>query len=262
MNWINAEFGRGYNLNAYRNTVWYTDGYGAGYFSGGQIAFSDFWGKRVTMPLGVRSTSNWSTAASVTEENLTWAHNTPLGSTCLVVNTSWSDSSAPSNSSTVTYAGIGLTKLRNIAYSSNNIGELWYLLNPPIGTYNITALYAGTLDRFGAAQAASLSGVTACLATDAGAWGSAGNKSLTLATGRNSIIICGSWGYNSGSAIPAIGAVGPGGTYEFGSASNTSSGYGKRFTSFATPIVGPGSNVITCSFGVANNIRMVAGAFG
>ena len=41
---INAEFGRGYNLYAYRNTTYYYPGSGGYTFSGGEIHFSDFFG--------------------------------------------------------------------------------------------------------------------------------------------------------------------------------------------------------------------------
>lgn len=47
---INAEFGRGNNLNAYRGTGWYTDAGASGTFSAGAIAFSEFHGKRLTAP--------------------------------------------------------------------------------------------------------------------------------------------------------------------------------------------------------------------
>jgi hypothetical protein len=47
---INSEFGRGYNLNAYRNTIWYTDSGSSGYFSNSNISFAEFYGKRLTQP--------------------------------------------------------------------------------------------------------------------------------------------------------------------------------------------------------------------
>lgn len=47
---INAEFGRGNNLNSYRGTTWYTDAGGSGTFSSGAISISDFYGKRATSP--------------------------------------------------------------------------------------------------------------------------------------------------------------------------------------------------------------------
>ena len=45
---INAEFGRGNNLNAYRGTTWYTDAGGSGTFSSGAISMNAFYGKRAT----------------------------------------------------------------------------------------------------------------------------------------------------------------------------------------------------------------------
>lgn len=48
---INAEFGRGNNLNSYRGTTWYTDAGGSGTFSTGAISISDFYGKRVNSPV-------------------------------------------------------------------------------------------------------------------------------------------------------------------------------------------------------------------
>lgn len=48
---INAEFGRGNDLNSYRGTTWYTDAGGSGTFSTGAISMSDFYGKRATSPM-------------------------------------------------------------------------------------------------------------------------------------------------------------------------------------------------------------------
>lgn len=59
MSQINAEFGRGNNLNAYRGTAWYTDAGGSGTFSSGAISFSEFYSKRAT-PVGSVAISNQS----------------------------------------------------------------------------------------------------------------------------------------------------------------------------------------------------------
>lgn len=50
MSQINAEFGRGNDLNSYRGTTWYTDAGGSGTFSTGAISYTDFYGKRVSSP--------------------------------------------------------------------------------------------------------------------------------------------------------------------------------------------------------------------
>jgi hypothetical protein len=47
---INAEFGRGNDLNSYRGTQWYTAAGGSGTFSTGSISMSDFYGKQLASP--------------------------------------------------------------------------------------------------------------------------------------------------------------------------------------------------------------------
>lgn len=47
---INAEFGRGNDLNSYRGTQWYTAAGGSGTFSTGAISMSDFYGKQLSSP--------------------------------------------------------------------------------------------------------------------------------------------------------------------------------------------------------------------
>lgn len=51
MSEINAEFGRGNNLNSYRGTQWNTDSGGVGTFSSGAIAMNEFYNKRLTSPV-------------------------------------------------------------------------------------------------------------------------------------------------------------------------------------------------------------------
>jgi hypothetical protein len=49
---IDLEFGRGFDLNSYRGTTWWTDAGGSGTFSSGAISMSEFYGKRVDYPFG------------------------------------------------------------------------------------------------------------------------------------------------------------------------------------------------------------------
>jgi hypothetical protein len=79
MSAINAEFGRGNNLNAYRGTTWYTDAGGSGTFSSGALSFSDFYGKRATSP-----TFSFTISSSQTNANLR----------TLAINAGWNQSSA------------------------------------------------------------------------------------------------------------------------------------------------------------------------
>lgn len=49
---INAEFGRGNDLNSYRGTQWWQDDGANGLFSSGAISFAEFFSKRATDPNG------------------------------------------------------------------------------------------------------------------------------------------------------------------------------------------------------------------
>lgn len=68
---INAEFGRGANLGAYRGTGWYTDAGASGTFPTGAISFSDFYGKRLTSPHHPFGFNNFSGSPSMSNGDLT-----------------------------------------------------------------------------------------------------------------------------------------------------------------------------------------------
>ncbi len=53
---INAEFGRGNDLNSYRGTTYYTSSAGPFTFPSGTIAFSDFYGTQLNSPASVNIT--------------------------------------------------------------------------------------------------------------------------------------------------------------------------------------------------------------
>lgn len=103
---INAEFGRGNNLNAYRGTTWYTDAGGSGTFSSGAISMSDFYGKRATSPmftatiyahydqLNLRSWAvsngwNGSSPATITLASGYWIYSSTTGAAALTIDGSW-----------------------------------------------------------------------------------------------------------------------------------------------------------------------------
>lgn len=103
---INAEFGRGNNLNAYRGTTWYTDAGGSGTFPSGAISMSDFWGKRATSPtfsftistnqtnanlrtLAINAGWNQSSAVIATISSGVYVSSSSTGSAALTVNGSW-----------------------------------------------------------------------------------------------------------------------------------------------------------------------------
>ena len=55
MSQVNAEFGWGNNIAAYRGRQWYMDNGATGHFSSGQIGMSEFRGKRPTSPAGINA---------------------------------------------------------------------------------------------------------------------------------------------------------------------------------------------------------------
>lgn len=75
---INAEFGRGNNLNAYRGTTWFTPQGGSGTFSSGAISMSEFYNKQPNSP-----TFSFTISSNQTNANLR----------TLAVNAGWNQSS-------------------------------------------------------------------------------------------------------------------------------------------------------------------------
>lgn len=61
---INAEFGLGNNLNAYRGVTWYTDAGGTGTFSSGALSMNAFYSKRATSPGGTFSPDGGTSSGS------------------------------------------------------------------------------------------------------------------------------------------------------------------------------------------------------
>jgi len=75
---INAEFGRGNNLNAYRGTTWWTPAGASGTFPSGAIAMSDFYNKQPNSP-----TFSFTISSNQTNANLR----------TLAVNAGWNQTS-------------------------------------------------------------------------------------------------------------------------------------------------------------------------
>ena len=103
---INAEFGRGNNLNAYRGTTYYTSGGGPFTFSSGAISFSNFYGTQATSPtfsfsisqhidranlrsLAVAAGWNQSSPVTATLTGGYYLYSTVDGSAALTIDGSW-----------------------------------------------------------------------------------------------------------------------------------------------------------------------------
>lgn len=106
MSQINAEFGRGNNLNSYRGTTYYTSSGGPFTFPTGAISFSDFYGTQVNSPsfsfsitssqananlrsLAVAAGWNQSSAVTATVDAGVYIYSTVTGGAALTINGSW-----------------------------------------------------------------------------------------------------------------------------------------------------------------------------
>jgi hypothetical protein len=103
---INAEFGRGNNLNSYRGTTYYTSSGGPFTFSSGALSFSNFYGTQVNPPtfsftisanqananlrtLAVNAGWNQSSAVVATINSGVYVYSTAVGTPALTINGSW-----------------------------------------------------------------------------------------------------------------------------------------------------------------------------
>jgi hypothetical protein len=103
---INAEFGRGNDLNSYRGTTWYTDAGGSGTFPTGAISIGDFFGKRANSPsfsftisshidqanlrtLAVNAGWNQSSPVTATLASGYYLYSSNVGAAALTIDGSW-----------------------------------------------------------------------------------------------------------------------------------------------------------------------------
>jgi hypothetical protein len=103
--------------------------------------------------------------------SVSWSHATSTSNTVLIVGAvARASTDANRSVSSVTYNAIPLTRIRQDDEPVNNVySSLWYLVNPPSGSYTVTITYAGAVgEAFGAA--ASFTGVdlTSPVAANAG----------------------------------------------------------------------------------------------
>ncbi len=85
---------------------------------------------------------------------LTWAHTIGAGNNRLLV-VGFSQETA-SDVTGVTFNGVALTKAKDIKTGDGFLNvELWYLLNPPVGTYNVVVSCSG--DTMGSSAGGSMS---------------------------------------------------------------------------------------------------------
>lgn len=184
------------------------------------------------MALAVDSTSQ---AAGSGGGPFTWAHTCAGSDRLLLVGIAHYDSSDPVDS--VTYNGVALTAVPS---GSTTNGQYWidlyYLIAPDAGTYNIVVTVAGNVFDFGAG-ATSLTGVhqTVPLGTAATATGTSTTPSVTVSSAADELVFDSLVIIHSGTltvgagqtqrwnAIAAFGFIKYAGSTEGGAASTTMS---------------------------------------
>lgn len=193
----------------------------------------------ITDPYFINSSVQSSTA-SASLNVISWSHTTTHDTTCLVIAGSTTNNAGTLNITSVTFNGVALT----FADGYTDSLRIYYLLNPPIGTYTITVTASGTNDRFFGAMAANLGAVNELNAI------SKINTSLetvstNITTTKRSIFLIASSSGSDNSTIPIVTVTSPSGAVETQTTTNQSNSFGKKTSLFYTPIVAPGTTTVT-----------------
>jgi hypothetical protein len=206
---------------------------------------------------------------STSLETISWSHTTTSLTTCLVVGQTVNKSGAAVGTSTVTFNGVALTQFVTASAVGGNQGtRLFYLLNPPIGTFTLSVQISGTVDRHHTAQAVNLGGVsavggTATASDDDIASGVDLTTTLT-AVSSQALLIGQVYGKNkSGGGIPTLVANAPSSTTQAVTNSGTANSLGVRVSMYYTPLVGPGSVSLNfdCSSSATTPLMYAFGEF-
>lgn len=234
---INAEFGRGNNLNSYRGTVWYTDAGSSGTFSSGAISFSEFYSKRLTSP-----TFSFTISTNQTNANLR----------TLAVNAGWNQSSK-----------VVATINSGVYISANSTGTPALTVN---GSFpgGVELVNNGFIVGMGGAGGVG-GGVNSSGGGIAGSAGSSGGLALSVSAGISinnaSGTIAGGGGgggggssakFTDGKGTLIVGMAGGGGGGGRSSAAANSAG-GSRGTSYGTNSAGNGGAGTVSSAGGGGN---------
>jgi hypothetical protein len=256
---INAEFGRGNNLNSYRGTQWYTAAGGSGTFSTGAISFSDFYGKQLASPafsftisshldqanlrtLAVNAGWNQSTPVVATLASGYYIYSTVLGAAALTI-----DGSFPG----------GVTLINNgfIMGKGGNGGSA-----PPAAlntTGNGGTLQSGSL--------AIVLGVSCTIQNNSyiggGGGGGGGGRSTgtSIYTSAGSMGGGGAGGGNGGGTLDATGAIATAGGAGGGIGASGSNGPAAGSTGGGGGRIMPGTRVSPANVSIAGGISATAG---
>lgn len=105
-----------------------------------------------------------------------WAHTVAAAATDRILVVSFGYGDAPTAIAGVTYNGMALTQIRTETFAGGRVTSMWYLLNPPAGTYTVSVdLTAASNGTFSGASA-SYAGVDQASPVEAGHVGAQGNS--------------------------------------------------------------------------------------
>ena len=181
------------------------------------------------------SSSSYSTAASSSLEVLSWSHATTADTTAIVVSGAAVNNANSLDMDFVSFNGVSFGGFVAASSSGDSV-RIFVLFNPPVGTYTLRAEVDATNDRFFAAHAINLGGVSEINAANGAESTSAETLSASLTTTRRAIVIVGAYAQVGNTSISTITCTSPAGGTLTRSASNASNNLGKRFSMFYTDV--------------------------
>lgn len=197
----------------------------------------------VNDPFFIEGTSVDLTTASSSANPITWSHTTTPETTCLVVG-----GAAVNNSNTIDINNVLFNSLPLnfiTGGSSGNSSRLFYMLNPPVGTYAVYMQADATNDRFLGGYALNLGNVREVNASNFAESTTAETLSVNLTTTKRSIIVASQLVGSTNIIIPTIELTAPVGSVAATTTSNQSNNFGKRATLSYSPLVDPGTVTVT-----------------
>lgn len=136
-------------------------------------------GSHLKAQVTVDAVSTAATGAGVNATSLTWAHTT-AGTNRLLVVTCAADGGTVHTTNLITYNGVALTKADAITGGESTRSEIWYLVNPPVGTYNIVWSHSASEGLVG--YGISFNGVDQTTPVGTALTGNNGNVAATSST--------------------------------------------------------------------------------
>lgn len=119
------------------------------------ISMSDFYGRGLPYLIDANAGASQASGAP-----LTWSHTTTAATTILIVGCFCQNNGNSITVASVTFNGIALTQLQESS-ANGGCGAVFYLLNPPVGTFTISMqTSSGGSDRGIAGQSMNIGGAT------------------------------------------------------------------------------------------------------